>query len=550
MKRAFTSALGAALLGAAAAASAVVTNFSTDVGTSIDLGLAWQDANGAYSGSAADATGLSLLALLEKRVDGSDPNSVTQGYALASAADKARMDTAVAFILANHVPQSFYAYRDGADMMALSVYLLTEGPNPGVPAAINTIFDRAIAAQIVGQPDSGAPWPESNGYWCYTGPDCRDSSTTQFVVAGLASVRAVYSDPSYADAGRLAQLNAAAALARTAYRRNGIPDYNPRSAGCDFSQPNEKGHGYNAGSYNTLQQTGSGTWIQLVGGATVNDTDVQAYLQWIRNRYAYDGQRWEPFDGWSSYWYYLWSSSKAYEFIEASGIAPNPGNIGPTDIGTLPPADPPACDYRQLRRDPTSDARVPLFGAGGAGYYAGETPRPYYDAAYSILSYQCPDGFYGCNGAPARWDNYASEAYALLVLQRSVGGGCVDSDGDGICDSDDNCPADPNPGQEDTDSLSCPVGTSAPCPDGVGDVCDNCPDHYNPTQDPGVCAIARCDVDGDGDIDKLDLSQISRSRNQPAGVDDPRDANGDGVITPADVKVCIPLCTLPGCAVQ
>jgi hypothetical protein len=84
----------------------------------------------------------------------------------------------------------------------------------------------------------------------------------------------------------------------------------------------------------------------------------------------------------------------------------------------------------------------------------------------------------------------------------------------------------------------------------VGDVCDNCPDHYNPTQDPGVCAIARCDVDGDGDIDKLDLSQISRSRNQPAGVDDPRDANGDGVITPADVKVCIPLCTLPGCAVQ
>jgi hypothetical protein len=62
---------------------------------------------------------------------------------------------------------------------------------------------------------------------------------------------------------------------------------------------------------------------------------------------------------------------------------------------------------------------------------------------------------------------------------------------------------------------------------------------------------AICDVDGDGDIDRADLSLISRSRNQPASSpDDPRDANGDGTITPADVKVCIPLCTLPGCAIQ
>jgi hypothetical protein len=59
-----------------------------------------------------------------------------------------------------------------------------------------------------------------------------------------------------------------------------------------------------------------------------------------------------------------------------------------------------------------------------------------------------------------------------------------------------------------------------------------------------------CDVDGDGDVDKLDLTQISRSRGQIVLPGDPRDANGDGVITPADVKVCIPQCTNPGCAVQ
>jgi len=64
----------------------------------------------------------------------------------------------------------------------------------------------------------------------------------------------------------------------------------------------------------------------------------------------------------------------------------------------------------------------------------------------------------------------------------------------------------------------------------------------------GTSLAATCDVDGDGDIDKLDLREISRARNTPAsGPDDPRDANGDGMITPADVKACIPQCTLPGC---
>lgn len=69
-----------------------------------------------------------------------------------------------------------------------------------------------------------------------------------------------------------------------------------------------------------------------------------------------------------------------------------------------------------------------------------------------------------------------------------------------------------------------------------------------------ICQVdeeVKCDVDGDGDIDKLDLRVISRARNQPAsGPDDPRDADGDGVITPRDVKACIPQCTLPGCAIQ
>ena len=60
-----------------------------------------------------------------------------------------------------------------------------------------------------------------------------------------------------------------------------------------------------------------------------------------------------------------------------------------------------------------------------------------------------------------------------------------------------------------------------------------------------------CDVDRDGDIDKIDLSLISRARGQPAsGLNDPRDADRDGMITPNDVKVCIPICTRANCATQ
>jgi hypothetical protein len=515
--------IGGSLL-LALGAQGAVTPFSADVGSSIDMGLAWQDANGAYTGSAGDATGLSLLALLQKRTS-ADPSAVNQGYALASPADKARMDSAVAFILANHVPVGFYAYRDGADMMALSVYLTTGGPNAGVPAAINTIFDRAIANQEVGQPDDSPPWPAVNGYWCYFGPGCRDSSTTQFVVAGLAAVRSVYIAGAHADATRLAKLDAAAALSRTAYQRNGIPDFNNLSGGCSISAPNEKGHGYNAGSTNTLQQTGSGTWIQLVGGATVNDADVQAYLRWLLNRYNYDGQRSEPYEFWPSYWYYLWTTAKAFEFI-ASGPPVAPGNIGPNDFGLLPPASAPACDYRQLHRNPLNDPRVPLFGAGGPGYYNAEPKRVYYDAAYSILQYQCVGGFYGCNGAPGGWGyNFDTQAYALLVLQRSVGGGCIDSDGDGICNEVDNCPAVANPGQEDANR------------NGVGDACEVRP--------------ARCDMDNDGDIDSIDIRAITALRNRTVPPADARaDADFNGIINVNDARACTLRCTRQNCAVQ
>ena len=58
-----------------------------------------------------------------------------------------------------------------------------------------------------------------------------------------------------------------------------------------------------------------------------------------------------------------------------------------------------------------------------------------------------------------------------------------------------------------------------------------------------------CDVDLDGDIDRTDIGLIVASRNQPAtSSDEPRDADGDGVITVRDARTCTLQCTLPRCA--
>jgi PKD repeat protein len=59
----------------------------------------------------------------------------------------------------------------------------------------------------------------------------------------------------------------------------------------------------------------------------------------------------------------------------------------------------------------------------------------------------------------------------------------LDDDGDGILDSEDNCPLDHNPGQENADG------------DDRGDICDNCPQEFNPDQ---------TDADSDGDGDACD----------------------------------------------
>jgi hypothetical protein len=542
------------MLVAGATGAQAITNFQQDVNAAIDAGLGYAVTNNWYT-NGNNATGLLLLALLEKRPD-------IGGYNGLDASEQAQADAAAKTLIdgANFAARGGqYAYTDGQALMALSVFSDTGGPdNPNgsvnnVRWAIDRVVDRLVANQ---NPASSA----CSGFWEYTGPGC-DSSTTQYAVAGLAAAKSYYlnqGDPG----SRLPAIQAALDLTAAGYasRAKNAPA-DPIFGDC--GSQGCKGHAYQVSTnYTSYQQTASGTWGQLLGaGNNLNSNGVQSYLRWLYNAYNYANipvyyESWPPF-----YMYYMWSSSKAYAILEGSGVSPAAGNIGTANLGTLAAYNSVTGAQRLAHRDPLTDVRPPVRGADasgpcpapGDGYYC-ETPQSwYYDYAYTLLSRQQASGFFpnpnGSWGAAGATE--ADHAYALLVLVRSIGGACVDTDGDGVCDVDDNCVTTPNPNQEDTDYLSCPVGTSAPCPDGVGDACDNCPDNYNPTQDPSVCQIARCDVDGDGDIDKSDLSLISRARGKTVPPLDPAyDANGDGLVTPADVKVCIPQCTRPGCAIQ
>jgi len=67
---------------------------------------------------------------------------------------------------------------------------------------------------------------------------------------------------------------------------------------------------------------------------------------------------------------------------------------------------------------------------------------------------------------------------------------------------------------------------------------------------PGLAQAAVCDVDEDGDVDRLDISLIISARDTPAdGSRDLRDADGDGNITVFDARTCIRRCILPDCVV-
>ena len=413
-----------------ATSSANLTPFGERVNAAIDRGLdylrAHQGAQGNFEGDDG-GTGMPLLALLERRA-GPDWNAPVVGYNGMVAADQDRVRLGVARCIdtvAGFQGNSSDSYRTGACLMALSVYLASGGP---ADAGAATPVPQALANAANGLKANQGAQGCNLGGWNYTNPgNDGDLSTTQFAMAGLSAASAISPD-------------AAATL----------------PASIPFivnTQTGDTGHKYRGcgGQSSTSQMTASGIWTFRLAGLPTGDPRVQSALGWIGQNYTYDHNvGGSP----NSFYYYLWAASKSLEVTadDRSGAFLFSDTIGGV-------------------RDPAADG------------YPEETARWYYDFAHDLVESQGDDGRWCVDGNCH--NQMVATSFALLVLERSLGGVCVvDDDEDGLCSVSDNCIAVPNPDQADRDG------------DGVGDACDNCLDDPNRDQS---------DADGDGIGDACDL---------------------------------------------
>lgn len=64
-----------------------------------------------------------------------------------------------------------------------------------------------------------------------------------------------------------------------------------------------------------------------------------------------------------------------------------------------------------------------------------------------------------------------------------------------------------------------------------------------------MALAATCDVDNDGDVDRNDVNLVRAAIGTSVPAGDTRDANGDLVVTIADVRACVLRCTAAGCEI-
>ena len=474
----------AASLTTPAAAQGDPLAFERDVAAAIDAGHGWMQRNGVLliGGPAAQYRPHAILAVLE-RPTGIELDAPPVGYAGLDPFERQTVDLAVSTMIGDRLTGLTMS---GAQVMALTVYALTGGDHPALRQTIDSRVQGLLGYQ------NGIPADRPGaGFWGDQGYGA-ELHATEYAAAGLAAARRYYraqGDPL----GNLPRIDAALALVRSGFAAGQRPD---------------GGHGLNPGWGSSYQGAASGLWVSLLGGGDLDDPTAQGFLGWQQATYN-PKTIWAANNGRPQDFYrVLWSSTRAWSVLGRTGDS-LAGGIRPADMGSLPTErlQLERIDWRWANRDPLTDRRLQSYGAG-IGVYAdyldgGDKPRWYYDYAYELIRWQSPDGrFQGVHmiGSPERpmpggcESSYECQALALLVLQRSLGGACVDLDADGACDDDDNCPDDANPDQLDDDG------------DGLGDACDPC------------LADAECD-DGDACTDDV-CGADGVCQNPPAICDD------------------------------
>ena len=322
-----------------------------------------------------------------------------------------------------------FTYTVGGNMMALSAYLSTGGPEEvNATTTVSQALANAVLAMNSVQGDRA---PNNEGGWNYRRPEINgDLSTTQFAVAGLSAASQLIE-------GASDQLP-------------GVIPFLQRG-----QQGNLGGLGYRPNNSPSSSMTATGLWCYRLVEVPIESEEVQGALNWLLTNYTYDSVV-GPFSGSSTY-YYIWAAEKALTVSSEDALAPGSieGLITAEQFGRKNPA---------------------LFG------FPEEPPSHYFDFAHQLLQWQDEQGEWGTrhNGSITGWDSLSSHTFAILTLERSLGGVCLDSDEDSHCGVDDNCPEIPNPDQLDEDQ------------DGIGDACDNCPKVINRSQEDS-------DLDGSGD---------------------------------------------------
>ena len=411
----------AVIVSAPTAAEAFETPFGRAVNQSINRGLQYlrNVENGGNVDGRTGTTGLAMLAFLEKPFD-ADWDAPKVGYRNSTADDQGRLRRMALWMINREAglyqASSGNSYQLGSALMGLSLFLSTGGPdNVGARVTVTQAITNGTTALKRTQGNQGC----NRGGWSYTNPsNDGDLSTTQFSMAGLSAASAHVG-------------NAANTLpnAVTFLQNSQNADGSGRYRGCN-------------GSHRFHSMTASNLWGNRLAGLPLDHANVQRTLGYLRANWRYNGTI-----SWATYYYY-WAVAKGLEVSQHNGVAA----IDDEDIGGV--------------RDLATN-----------GYP--EEPRSWYsDIAYTLVTSQNANGAWTANMG-ANIQAGPSTAFAILVLQRSLGGVCGDDfgDQDDICQGDDNCPDVPNPDQADRDN------------DGVGDACDNCPNTPNPNQ---------ADADGDG----------------------------------------------------